>query len=117
MDRRISSRIKGMDVVLYAKTQTGTDPFGRPEYSETPVTVHNVLVSPGAFDDMTSSLDLTGKKVLYTLGIPKGDANTWKDRFVEFFGQRFKVITVAEVGIEDNVPLLWHKKVLVERYE
>ena len=36
--------LKGIDVTLYEKTQTGTDEADAPVYAETPVTVHNVLV-------------------------------------------------------------------------
>ena len=31
--------MRGDNVTLYEKTQTGTDPFGAPVYAETPVTV------------------------------------------------------------------------------
>ncbi len=36
--------MRGVTVTLYAKTQTGVDPCGAPEYSESAVTVENVLV-------------------------------------------------------------------------
>ena len=37
-------RIKGITVVLYEKTLTGTDDFGAPIYNEAAVEVENVLV-------------------------------------------------------------------------
>lgn len=36
--------LKGIDITLYEKTQSGTDEADAPVYTETPVTVHNVLV-------------------------------------------------------------------------
>ena len=36
--------LRGIDVVLYEKHQTGEDAFHAPVYEEVPVTVHNVLV-------------------------------------------------------------------------
>ena len=36
--------IRGMTVVLYVRTQTGTDAFNAPIYAEHPVEVENVLV-------------------------------------------------------------------------
>ena len=50
----------------------------------------------------------------YMLAIPKGDVHDWTDRIVEFFGRKFRTIGLAEQGIEENIPLLWHKKVKVE---
>ena len=38
------SKIKGESVVLYEKTLTGYDAANRPVYTETPVTVENVLI-------------------------------------------------------------------------
>ena len=35
--------LKGIDIILYEKTKTGEDAFHAPIYTETPVTVHNVL--------------------------------------------------------------------------
>ena len=35
--------MRGMTVTLYEQTQTSTDAFGAPVYTETPVTVDNVL--------------------------------------------------------------------------
>ena len=40
--------IKGIPVILYERTQTGEDAFHAPVYTETPVTVENVLITPVA---------------------------------------------------------------------
>ena len=112
----MSTHIKGMPVTLYERTQTGTDEFNRPVYSETPVVVDNVLVGEPSTDDITNDLQVYGKRLAYTLAIPKGDAHVWHDVHVEFYGQRFRTYGAPTQGIEDNIPLDWNKKVKVERY-
>lgn len=111
------SRIKGVPVTLYEKTQTGTDENGMPVYTETPVTVDNVLIGEPSTDDILSEHNLTGKRVAYVLGIPKGDSHEWANRTVEFFGQRFHTVGVPTQGIDELIPLDWNKKVKVEAYE
>ena len=111
------SKIKGISVVLYDKVRTGTDPFGKPIFEESPVTVSNVLPSPATSDDVATEQSLSGRKVEYILGIPKGDTHDWREKKVSFFGQTFKTFGLPTEGIEENTPLLWNKKVKVERYE
>lgn len=109
--------LKGITVVLYTKTQTGVDGFNFPIYEEVGIPVDNVLVSPASSTDLVVNTDLEGKKGVYTLGIPKGDAHDWEDAVVEFFGHKFKTFGYVEEGIEAMVPLAWHKKIMCERYE
>lgn len=109
--------LKGITVKLYEQTQTGTDPFNRPIIEETPVNVENVLVGQPAEAEVLDTLNLTGRKVIYVLGIPKGDTHDWEDKKVEFWGLTFKTIGMPVQGIETMVPGSWNKKVKVERYE
>lgn len=111
--------MKGISVTLYTRTQTGTDGFNRPIYTETAVVVDNVLVAPAdeAGQEITNTLDLTGRKAVYTLAIPKGDANIWEGNKVAFFGEVWQVIGIPTEGIENLIPLQWNKKVRVERIE
>ncbi len=108
--------IKGISVTLYERTQTGTDAFNRPIYEETETVVENVLVAPAQEQEVLDTLNLTGRKAVYTLGIPKGDTHNWEDRDVEFFGERWHTIGMPLSGIEDMIPLSWNMKVRVERY-
>ena len=108
--------MRGITVQLYQKTKTGVDGFNRPIYSETPVSVSNVLVAPSSTDDIVDAMNLTGKKAIYTLGIPKGDTHDWEDKRVRFFGQDFHTFGFTTEGIEELIPLSWNKKVMVERY-
>ena len=108
--------IHGITVRLYEKTQTGTDAFNAPVYTEIPVDVKNVLIGEPTTDDVVNSLQLYGKRIAYTLAIPKGDEHDWEDVTVEFFGQKFRTYGGVVQGIEELVPLCWNKKVKVERY-
>lgn len=109
--------IRGMTIILYEKKEVGTDPFGRPITKDVPTPVDNVIVSPALSDDVTTQLNLTGKKAVYTLGIPKGDVHKWEDVEVEFFGERWKTFGLSIQGMEHHIPLDWNKKVMVERHE
>ena len=109
--------LKGIDVTLYEKTQTGTDAADAPVSAETPVTVHTVLVGEPAAEGITTELQRTGRRLAYTLAIPKGDAHDWNDVQVEFFGQRFRTCGGVVQGIERMIPLCWNKKVQVVRDE
>lgn len=106
----------GITVKLYEKTQVNNDEFNRPVYEEAPVDVDNVLVAPASTQEILDTLNLTGKKAVYNLGIPKGDTHDWEDKRIEFLGEMWHTIGFVEEGIEANVPTRWHKKVQVERY-
>lgn len=109
--------IKGLTVTLYTVTQTGVDAFNHPAYTETAVPVENVLVAPLSDEEVLETLNLTGKKAKYQLGIPKGDTHDWENRKVRFFGEDFRVIGHPTEGIESLIPLGWNKKVKVESCE
>ncbi len=108
--------IKGITVILFDKIETGKDGFNRPIYEEIPVEVENVLIAPTSETDIISQLNLTGKKAVYTLAIPKGDNHDWKDRKVQFFGETWRTFGFPIKGIDANIPLDWNMKVTVERY-
>ena len=109
--------LKGIDITLYTKKQTGEDGFHNPVYEETSVTVLYVLVGEPSADEITTELQLTGRRLAYTLAIPKGDTHNWDDAKVEFFGQTFRTCGGVVQGIESMIPLCWNKKVQVVRYE
>jgi hypothetical protein len=108
--------IKGITVTLVMEKQVGTDAFNAPIYETSEVEVNNVLVAPASSDDIVTTQDLEGKKAVYTLAIPKGDVHDWEDAVVKFFGQEWKTLGIPLEGIEENIPLDWNKKVMVERY-
>ena len=109
--------IKGITIQLYELTQTDTDPFGAPICTEKPADVDNVLIKPVSSEDAVDDLDLTGKKIVYELSIPKGDQHVWTNRKVGFYGQIFQTVGIPTELIESMVPLDWNKKIKVALYE
>lgn len=112
----MASMIKGIPVTLYEKTVIGKDEFDHPLYRETPVTIENVLVAPASTTEILDALNLTGKKAVYNIAIPKGDNHTWRDCRVDFFGMPWQVIGFPQQGIEENIPLEWNQKWQVALY-
>lgn len=108
--------LKGITVTLYERTKTGMDAFHRPVYEETPVQVENVLVSPASAEAVINELNLSGKRLVYELSIPKGDTHKWTDSRVDFMGKSFHTFGPVEEWIEGMVPLKWNMKVKVEMY-
>lgn len=109
--------IKGETVILLEKTEIGIDPFDRPIYNEVEVPVDNVLIGSPTFDAAISELNVTGKKLAFTLGIPKGDKHDWIDAHVIIRGQMFKTYGFPLTQTETNVPGPWNMQVKVEYYE
>ena len=116
----------GITVTLYERKQKVTtdtppkpvyDSFNDPVWEYKSVSVSNVLVGQPTTEEITSGIDLYGKKAEYMIGIPKGDEHAWEDADVEFFGRRWHTFGALIQGIEANVPTPWHKKVRVAAYE
>ena len=108
--------IKGITVTLWTKTQTGTDSPNQPVYEWNSEQVDNVLVGQPTPEERLTELNLSGRAIEYTLGIPKGDTHNWENQRVEFFGHMFQTFGIPEQGIEELVPTPWHLKVKCERY-
>ena len=113
-------RLHGITIRLKVTAETGVNPFGEKEFSETWEDVDNVLVGQPTADDMPTQAELQGRRVDYMLAIPKGDAHEWRDTEVilpEPFAGRYRTVGFPVAGIEDLIPLDWNKKVKVERIE
>lgn len=108
--------MKGMTIYLVNKTEIGRDDFDAPIYDEELEAVHDCLVGQPSTDDVTDTLALYGKKIEYTIGIPKGDEHNWTDAEIVMFGGRFRTIGYPQTGIQANIPLRWGQNVKVERY-
>ena len=108
--------ITGRTVILLEKQQTGVDAFNRPTYAEVPAEVEHVLIAPLSDQEVLDTLNLTGRKAVYQLGIPKGDTHDWENQRVQFFGETWQVIGIPTEGQSELIPLFWNKKATVERY-
>lgn len=107
--------IRGIPIIRYEQVETGKDAFNRPIYSERAVTVDNVLIEPISATELVDVLNLTGRRAVYRLCLPKGDSHDWTDKVVGFYGKRWRTFGDVQEWIEDMVPLEWNRKVTVER--
>ena len=108
--------MKGTTVKVLQKTVTGQNEMHEDIVTEKWIDVPDVLVGQPTTDDITSTLQLYGKRIEYVLGIPKGDTNDWVDTEVEIWGEKYKTIGYPMTGESENIPLRWGKNVKVERY-
>lgn len=108
--------MKGTTVQLVVETITSYDPLGNPVVTEKKEDVADVLVGQPSTDDITSSVQLYGKRIDYVLGIPKGDTHDWTDAKVYIWGDPYQVIGFPQTGIQENIPLRWGQNVKVQRY-
>lgn len=108
--------MKGTTVKVLQKTVTGQNVMHEDIVTEKWIDVPDVLVGQPTTDDITSTLQLYGKRIEYVLGIPKGDTNDWTDTEVEIWGEKYKTIGYPMTGESENIPLRWGKNVKVERY-
>lgn len=106
---------RGEDVVIYTRTPSGqVDDFNQPIYTETSLTVSNVLVAPGPRTDLEGSLRPDGDRVVYTLHFPKTYKGSLRDTQIEVRGQRFSVIGDPKPYTLSNTPTFWYMPVEVE---
>ena len=117
MEQWKSMRLKGITITVYQKKPTGSDAFGHMQYKYIPEQVDDVLVAPVSSSELSSNQNVSIAKTQYNLAIPKGDMHDWTDTKVEFYGKTWKTVGEPVEGIEENIPLRWNKKVVVERYE
>lgn len=106
-------------VFLTVKTKTAIDDFNAPIYTTTEVAVDGVLIGEPTTDDITTSINLYGKKAGVTLAIPKGDNHNWTDTTVRLpapWSAVYRTIGEPRYGIEENIPLAWNGRVLLEKY-
>lgn len=105
------------NVTLHVKTQTGVDAFNVPVYADDTAVVTGILIGRPVSEDEARALDLYGKRIEYSLGIPKGDAHDWENAVVEFWGQKFRTFGFTKTANQANIPGPWGFVVMVERYE
>ena len=103
--------MRGISVNLIERTASGTDSLGNQTWTETPVTVDNVLVGQPSAEEIVTTTQIYGKRLEYWIGIPKGDTHAWENAAVEFFGLRFETFGPLERGIDHLVPTAWNAKI------
>lgn len=96
--------IKGIPVTLYETAYIGG------QWTESAVTVENVLVEPISHKEGDAGTSLYGEGV-YTLSLPKGDAHAWEGARCVFFGRSFRLYGLRREYIEALVPLDWNAQI------
>lgn len=114
--------MRGISVEVRHPIESGTDRFGNVIWTYGPTgatgseTVGNVLVSPGATDDLEASRP-EGVKVEYTLHFPKTYTGTLEGCIVSLpspWSGDYRVIGDPRPYIDANTPTKWHLPVEVE---
>lgn len=111
--------IKGTSVILYETTVTGKDSFNRDIEEEKATTIENVVIGQPASEDVISEINVSGKRIAYTLAIPADDTHDWINKTVEFYGRKWRTIGIPTqymVGFMGK-SFPWNKQVKVEAYE
>lgn len=103
-------------VILINHKQAGVDEFNAPTYENVQKAISDVIVGSPTFDQQVTEFNLSGKRLAFILGIPKGDKNDWEDSTVLIRGKKFKTYGPPLEQTEANVPLRWNKQVKVERF-
>jgi hypothetical protein len=100
--------------------KTGTDALNNPIYSVGWTSVHNVIVGRPDSSDISDTLTIYGKKIVYWIGIPKGDTHVWQDRKIQLpapFNMTVRTFGFVETGIQDLIPLAWGGRIASEVIE
>ena len=116
----MTMKLHGITVQLEVKTKMGEDDFDCPVYTSSFVTVDNVLVGRANSEEQTKSLNLTGKRIEYWIGIPKGDTHDWRDKIIKLpapFLCQVKTFGFVETAIQNLIPLSWGGRVASEMFE
>lgn len=90
--------------------ELGEPAWGEPEREE----VENVVVKPGASDDMGASRP-NGVEVSYTLSFPKTYGKSLRGCSIEVRGEAFDVVGDPKPLTEANTPGAWNLTVEVTR--
>lgn len=106
--------IRGETVKVITREKQGENEFREEVFEEKTQTVTNVLVSPGAREDLPYSEHPSGVIVAYTLHFPKTFTGCLRGALVEVRGELFKVIGDPKPYTLANCPTRWHMPVSVE---
>lgn len=110
--------MKGETVVIEKRTDTGvSDPYGKPLYRNDTVAVGDVLVSPGATDDVIDSNRPDGVSVAFTLYFPKTFDADLTGANIRVRGEKFGVVGSPRPYAVETTPTRWNMKVEVVRVD
>lgn len=108
--------IRGTDVTVRSFEQDGVDRLGNPIVEAREQAVGNVLIQPGATQDMEASRP-EGAVVAFTLHFPKtwtGPLEGCEVDLPQPWGGTYRVIGSPAPYMDGNTPTPWHMAVEVE---
>lgn len=108
--------IRGIPVTVTRKIKTGVDRLNNATFATSTETVDDVLVSPGATDDLEASRP-EGVTVAYTLQFPKTYQAPLEGCEITLpapWGGTYRVIGDPRPYMHDNTPTRWDRPVEVE---
>ncbi|MGO3147087.1 MAG: hypothetical protein ACTIJ6_05340 [Leucobacter sp.] len=107
--------IRGETVVVEQELRTGTAPGNTPIYEWVPETVDDVLVAPGAREDVVDSNRPEGVRVAWTLHFPKTFNASLRGARISVRGEEARsVIGDPKPYTLANTPTRWHMPVELE---
>lgn len=107
----------GETVIAEDFEQTGKDPYGKPENATFESAVSNVLVAPGATDDVIESNRADGVSVAYTLYFPNSFTGNLEGKRVKVRGEWFGVIGSPRPYNPETTPTPWNLVVEVVKVD
>lgn len=99
--------MRGETVCVHARVQTGTDDLNDAVWEDVELEVDNVLVAPGASQDVVSSMRPDGVQVRYTLYFPKTFDGRLEHCSIDVRGERLDVVGSPRRFDKVNCPTEW----------
>ena len=109
--------ISGETVTVYTRQLAGVDGFNNNTYSFAEETLNNVIVAPGEPQNETDDSRPDGKRVEYTIYLPKEYTGDLTGGKATVRGRTLNVIGIPKVYTDDNVPMQWNMVVKLEDIE
>lgn len=108
--------IVGETVILERRIEGEPDAMGDPSFDVVTEDIENVLVSPGATDNLQATVRPDGTVVDYKLHIPKGyEDYTFRGCRFNVRGEWMDVVGNPTYYIQENTPGNWNYPVEVKR--
>lgn len=109
--------IKGTQVTVKSRVQTGIDGFNNPIYAYVFEDVENVLIQPSVRNDFTDSNRQDGDRIRYQLHFPKTFDKELRNTEILVRGTYYKVVGSPDHYMIENTPTDWWMPVEVEIIE
>lgn len=110
------SLIKGREVTVIRRVQTGTDNYNAPVYETKEEPVPGVLPQPGSVADLEDERP-DGSVVSMTFHFPKGYGKSLRGCSIAYDGNVYRVIGDPQPYVEENTPGEWDMPVETERVD